>query len=103
MRLWMRQEADPDERRAPIVPTDAGRLVAAGASVTVERSAHRVFPAEEYAAAGCALAAAGRLGVRAARTRPSSASRSRGRTRGRCATGTSSSGTRTRGSGSRAG
>lgn len=58
MRLWMRQEADPDERRAPIVPADAGRLVAAGALVTVERSAHRVFPAEEYAAAGCALAAA---------------------------------------------
>ena len=58
MRLWMRQEADPDARRAPIVPADAGRLVAAGALVTVERSAHRVCPAEEYAAAGCALAAA---------------------------------------------
>lgn len=58
-KLWMRHEVRETERRAPIVPADAGRLVRAGIEVTVEESAQRCFPIEDYAAAGCRIAAAG--------------------------------------------
>lgn len=56
MRLWVRVEERPSERRAPIVPADARRLVEAGIEVTVEESPRRVFPIEAYAEAGCAVA-----------------------------------------------
>jgi len=58
-RLWMRHEVRPTERRAPIVPDDARGLVARGVSVTVEESPQRVFPAADYAAAGCRVVPAG--------------------------------------------
>ena len=51
--LWVRHETRQTERRAPITPADGRRLVDAGATVTVERSPQRIFPIEEYAAAGC--------------------------------------------------
>ncbi|MFJ1867563.1 saccharopine dehydrogenase [Streptomyces sp. NPDC088097] len=54
--LWMRHEARSTERRAPLTPADAARLVEAGVRVTVEESAQRAFPLAEYAAAGCATA-----------------------------------------------
>ncbi|MBM7770676.1 saccharopine dehydrogenase (NAD+, L-lysine-forming) [Actinokineospora baliensis] len=57
--LWMRHEVRTTERRAPITPDDARTLVDAGFAVTVERSPQRVFPLEDYAAAGCATAEAG--------------------------------------------
>jgi len=57
--LWMRHETRQTERRTPIVPDDARRLVEAGATVTVEESPQRVFPTEEYLAAGCRIAAPG--------------------------------------------
>jgi saccharopine dehydrogenase (NAD+, L-lysine-forming) len=53
VRLWMRHEERSTERRAPIVPDDALSLVAKGLEIVVEDSAQRVFPAAEYAAAGC--------------------------------------------------
>ena len=59
LRLWMRHETRATERRAPIVPADAGRLVQAGIPVTVEESPQRVFPIEDYLAAGCVTAPAG--------------------------------------------
>ena len=59
MRLWVRVEERPTERRTPIVPADARRLVEAGVRVTVEESPRRVFPIEAYADAGCAVAPAG--------------------------------------------
>jgi saccharopine dehydrogenase (NAD+, L-lysine-forming) len=55
----MRHETRQTERRAPIVPDDAGRLVERGVTVSVEESAQRVFPTEEYAAAGCRIVPAG--------------------------------------------
>lgn len=58
-RLWLRSEARPDERRAPIVPADARRLTRQGFELTVEESQHRVFPVPEYIAAGCRIAPAG--------------------------------------------
>lgn len=57
--LWMRSEVRETERRAPIVPTDARRLVDSGIGVTVEHSDQRVFPISEFADAGCDIAAAG--------------------------------------------
>ncbi|MCZ4119964.1 saccharopine dehydrogenase [Streptomyces sp. H39-S7] len=57
--LWMRQEFRSGERRAPIVPEDAARLVDSGVRFTVEESTQRVFPLQQYADAGCRIEAAG--------------------------------------------
>jgi saccharopine dehydrogenase (NAD+, L-lysine-forming) len=54
-RLWIRHETRSTERRAPVVPADAARLVRHGLSVTVEESPQRAFPLAEYAAAGCSV------------------------------------------------
>jgi saccharopine dehydrogenase (NAD+, L-lysine-forming) len=51
----MRAETRATEQRAPIVPEDAARLVASGTELVVEESAHRAFPAADYAAAGCRI------------------------------------------------
>lgn len=56
---WRRQESRPGERRAPIVPEDAARLVDSGVRITVEESPQRVFAIAQYAEAGCLIAAAG--------------------------------------------
>ncbi len=53
LHLWLRGETSADERRTPLVPGDAAELVADGIAVTVEESGTRVFPIEDYAAAGC--------------------------------------------------
>ncbi|MFD3870154.1 saccharopine dehydrogenase [Streptomyces sp. NPDC058623] len=57
--LWMRDETRTTERRAPLTPEDAGRLVRQGVRITVEDSAHRVFPLDDYLAAGCRAAPSG--------------------------------------------
>ncbi|WP_369194935.1 saccharopine dehydrogenase [Streptomyces djakartensis] len=59
LHLWLRHEARTTERRTPIVPDDARRLVGNGVELTVEESPQRVFPIEEYEAAGCRAAPAG--------------------------------------------
>ena len=59
MTLLLRAEARETERRTPLVPKDAATLVAAGMSVSVERSARRIFDDVAYAEAGCTLVAAG--------------------------------------------
>jgi saccharopine dehydrogenase (NAD+, L-lysine-forming) len=59
VRLWVRHEERADEQRAPIVPADVPGLIGQGVEITVEESAQRVFPASEYAAAGCRLAPEG--------------------------------------------
>ncbi|WP_265567271.1 saccharopine dehydrogenase [Streptomyces hygroscopicus] len=58
-RLWLRAETRASERRTPLVPEDAARLVAVGFEVTVEDSPQRVFPLADYAAVGCRTAPAG--------------------------------------------
>ncbi|WP_436536210.1 saccharopine dehydrogenase [Actinoplanes sp. HUAS TT8] len=58
-RIWMRGEERVTEHRAPIVPADAATLLAHGAEVVVEDSPHRLFPAGEYAAAGCTIVPVG--------------------------------------------
>jgi saccharopine dehydrogenase (NAD+, L-lysine forming) len=57
--LWIRHESRDTERRAPVVPADVRTLVEAGFQVTVEESPQRVFPIEEYAAAGATVTATG--------------------------------------------
>jgi saccharopine dehydrogenase (NAD+, L-lysine-forming) len=59
LHLWLRHEARTTERRTPVVPDDARRLVGNGVALTVEESPQRVFPIEEYEAAGCRVAPAG--------------------------------------------
>lgn len=56
--LWMRHESRRGEGRAPITPTDAATLIAAGFPLVVEDSYSRVFPTSEYAAVGCHVAPA---------------------------------------------
>ncbi len=57
--LWVRAEVRPTERRAPVVPDDVGRLVAAGFQVTVEESAQRAFDINAYAEAGATVVPTG--------------------------------------------
>ena len=57
--LWIRSETRETERRTPLVPADVGRLVHLGFRVTVEESAQRVFPVEEYEEAGASIAPTG--------------------------------------------
>ncbi|MFJ5260322.1 saccharopine dehydrogenase [Streptomyces sp. NPDC088387] len=57
--LWLRHESRTTERRTPVVPSDARRLVADGVTLTVEESPQRIHPTEEYAAAGCTIVPAG--------------------------------------------
>ncbi|MGK5695205.1 saccharopine dehydrogenase [Streptomyces sp. URMC 128] len=59
LHLWLRHEARTTERRTPVVPDDARRLVEHGVALTVEDSPQRVFPTEAYEAAGCRVAPAG--------------------------------------------
>ncbi|MDO0910274.1 saccharopine dehydrogenase [Streptomyces sp. DT2A-34] len=59
LHLWLRHEVRSTERRTPIVPSDARRLVESGVTLTVEESPQRIFPVEEYEAAGCRIAPTG--------------------------------------------
>ncbi|MFI2436129.1 saccharopine dehydrogenase [Streptomyces sp. NPDC018693] len=59
LHLWLRHEVRATERRTPIVPGDARRLVEQGVRLTVEESPQRIFPVEEYEAVGAGVAPAG--------------------------------------------
>ena len=59
LHLWLRHEVRSTERRTPVVPSDARRLVDSGVTLTVEESPQRIFPTEEYEAVGCGTADAG--------------------------------------------
>ncbi|MEV7737500.1 saccharopine dehydrogenase [Streptomyces sp. NPDC088921] len=65
LHLWLRHEVRSTERRTPVVPSDARRLVDGGVTLTVEESPQRIFPIEEYEAAGCQVAPAGSWASRA--------------------------------------
>ncbi len=52
MKLILRSEARPTERRTPLTPKNAKALLAAGFELAVEQSARRIFPDSEYKAAG---------------------------------------------------
>ncbi|MDQ0834777.1 saccharopine dehydrogenase (NAD+, L-lysine-forming) [Streptomyces achromogenes] len=59
LHLWLRHEARTTERRTPVVPDDARRLLEAGVALTVEDSPQRVFATDAYEAAGARIAPAG--------------------------------------------
>ncbi|MDX3451469.1 saccharopine dehydrogenase [Streptomyces sp. ME02-8801-2C] len=59
LHLWLRHETRTTERRTPVVPSDARRLVEEGVRLTVEESPQRIFSTEEYEAVGCGTADAG--------------------------------------------
>ncbi|WP_019073009.1 saccharopine dehydrogenase [Streptomyces hokutonensis] len=59
LHLWLRHETRTTERRTPVVPADARRLVDSGATLTVEESPQRIFPVGEYEAVGAKTAPAG--------------------------------------------
>lgn len=59
LHLWLRAESRPTERRTPLMPEGAAALIAAGARVSVEDSAHRCVPVARYAEVGCAIVPAG--------------------------------------------
>ncbi|MES5818250.1 saccharopine dehydrogenase [Streptomyces sp. RG80] len=59
LHLWLRHEVRTTERRTPVVPSDARRLVESGVTLTVEESPQRIFPMDEYEAVGARVAAAG--------------------------------------------
>ncbi|MDA9008501.1 saccharopine dehydrogenase [Alphaproteobacteria bacterium] len=54
--IWVRAENKANERRVALVPSDAKDLIAAGFTVTVEKSSQRAIAIEDFQAAGCAIA-----------------------------------------------
>ncbi|MFC3574091.1 saccharopine dehydrogenase [Streptomyces yaanensis] len=59
LHLWLRHESRTTERRTPIVPSDARRLIESGVVLTVEDSPQRVFSTDAYEAVGCRIAEPG--------------------------------------------
>ncbi|WP_427918606.1 saccharopine dehydrogenase [Streptomyces sp. cg40] len=59
LHLWLRHESRTTERRTPVVPADARRLVERGVTLTVEESPQRIFPIQEYEAVGAKVVPAG--------------------------------------------
>ncbi|WP_034274104.1 Rossmann-fold NAD(P)-binding domain-containing protein [Haloechinothrix halophila] len=57
--LWLRAETYTGERRTPLAPSDVAALVDQGASVTVEDSAARCYPVEDFEASGACTAETG--------------------------------------------
>jgi len=46
--LWLRCETNSFERRAPLTPAAAKKLIEAGLDLTVEEDPKRIFDIEEY-------------------------------------------------------
>ncbi len=57
--LWVRAEQRQNEERVGITPNGVAELLAKGFKVTVEESAQRVIPIDEYRAVGCDIAPEG--------------------------------------------
>lgn len=57
--FWLRAEVKPNEFRTLILPEGVKALIEAGHSVTVERSADRCVPDDEFVKAGATLAEGG--------------------------------------------
>ena len=57
--IWLRAETKIHERRTPLTPEHAKKIISCGFTVIVERSSERVFKDTEYLEAGCVLANSG--------------------------------------------
>lgn len=52
-KIWLRSEKKLKERRTPLTPKDAKKLIEAGAEICVEDNTDRIFPTKEYEEVGC--------------------------------------------------
>lgn len=52
-KIWLRSEKKEMERRTPLTPQDAAKLIEAGALIHVEDDPNRIFPTSEYQQVGC--------------------------------------------------
>jgi len=59
LHFWLRDEVKPGEKRTPILPEHAARMMAAGHLVSVEKSKTRCIPDEEYSKVGCSIVPTG--------------------------------------------
>jgi saccharopine dehydrogenase (NAD+, L-lysine-forming) len=57
--IWLREEVKADERRTPLSPDTALKLIEYGHQVVIEKSMKRIFTNAEYAVNGCKLVASG--------------------------------------------
>jgi len=53
--IWLRAETKTFERRTPLIPEGAEALIAAGFSVTSERSVQSIYDYSEYKQVGCKI------------------------------------------------
>ncbi|MFG1493462.1 saccharopine dehydrogenase [Halobacteriovorax sp. ZH4_bin.1] len=53
--VWLRDEDKAFEKRTPLTPENAKKLIDAGYKVVVEKSNDRIFPIEEYRSIGCEI------------------------------------------------
>ncbi len=53
--IWLRDEVKENEKRTPLTPTNAKKLIEAGHTVIVERSQDRIFPIEKYLEIGAKI------------------------------------------------
>lgn len=53
--IWLRDEDKEFEKRTPLTPENAQKLINAGYKVIVEKSNDRIFPIEEYEKIGCEI------------------------------------------------
>ena len=57
--IWLRAETKPNEKRTPLIPEGAKRLIEKGFQITVERTEARIIPDRDYERVSCTLANAG--------------------------------------------
>ena len=59
VKIWLRAETKPREKRSALTPSSARELLAAGYEVFVERSSQSAIPAQAFENAGCTMVAPG--------------------------------------------
>ncbi|MEM8681889.1 MAG: saccharopine dehydrogenase [Pseudomonadota bacterium] len=57
--IWLRAETKPNEQRTPLTPRGAKTLIDKGFRITVEIDRDRIFPIDDYRAAGCEVVEGG--------------------------------------------
>lgn len=55
LKLWLRDEIKANERRTPLVPSDAQELISNGVELVVEESEDRIFQTQEYRNIGATI------------------------------------------------
>lgn len=57
--IWLRHETKERERRTPLTPNAANKLIQLGAKLTVEDDPNRIFPIDQYQKVGCEIVKTG--------------------------------------------